>query len=480
MRQFKLNAFVSSVAVAFACGVPPALADDDVVQQLLETLRAKGTLTEAEAAELQTKIEARRAETRAEARKQRQREATEAGKRANETSGTFRDGFLWESADKANSISLNGRIHADFRQYGGVDAINTDTFDVRRAYIGARGKFQNNFEYEVTADVAQTEAPQLDVAWINWIFSQSVQLRAGQFKMPMSIEELTSSRFIDFQERSFVNRFAPAKERGLAVHGEPMAGVFYGIALSNGAGKNANETDASIDDMDLIGRIGVNLAQIFGKSDMVLHLAVATSSGELPVTATVPKGRTEARGITFFSSAAFDGTLIDRERQHLEASIAYGPVKLQFESMDVSFEGKSVGGVNFNRSVQTAYASLNWLVTGESYARAYRTGAYGRIVPLLDFNPAKEGGTGAIELGVRFSRFDASDFTLTNLPGTGLLGATSTNQADAVTVGLKWIVNPNVRFMLNVVNTDFDTPVTVGTEIVRGERGVMLRAGLDF
>ncbi len=52
--------------------------------------------------------------------------------------------------------------------------------------------------------------------------------------MPISVDQLTSSRFIDFHERSILNDFIPGKERGVMLHGEPKKGIFYGVAVSTG------------------------------------------------------------------------------------------------------------------------------------------------------------------------------------------------------------------------------------------------------
>ena len=104
------------------------------------------------------------------------------------------------------------------------------------------------------------------------------------------------------------------------------------------------------------------------------------------------------------------------------------------------------------------------------------------------FRSLKDGTWGAFEIGVRFSQFDGEDFTTGNPAGTGVLGAGFTNKAEAWTVGLKWIMNPNTRMYLNYVKTDFDTPINVvapGTpaqpaEQFDEEEAITLRLGIDF
>lgn len=175
--------------------------------------------------------------------------------------------------------------------------------------------------------------------------------------MPMSVDQLTSSRFIDFHERSILNDFIPGKERGVMLHGEPKKGIFYGVAVSTGQGKNNNETNNLVDSNDFIGRVGVNIAELIGQQGAVYHLAGAYSTGKLPASTTV-SGRTEARGTTFFTTQPFGGADTERERRLLEASVAIGTLKIQSEYLNINFSGAGYG-----KDITVWYASVGWLIT---------------------------------------------------------------------------------------------------------------------
>jgi phosphate-selective porin OprO/OprP len=487
-----------AVAAALSFAGAAHAQQSPIFDELLEKLKDKGVLTQEEYDTLKAARDEEIAQQRTERRQRALREAQAAEKEEkakadapSTLTGRFKNGFTWESGDKANSITLSGRIQADFRTF--EDDIAANTFDVRRAYLGVQGKLFNDWTFDVTADLAQssTSSPSsLDVAWVNWGAYQSVQLRAGQFKMPMSIEELTSSRFIDFQERSLVNQFVPAKERGAMLHGVPLTGVFYGVALSNGQGKNNNEVSTTIDDFDLIARLGVNAAEWLQQKNMVIHVAGAYSKGDLATSSTgagtgnLLSARTEARGVTFFQVPALSGNSVERERQLGELSLAWGPLKLQGEYMKTSFSGDSAAGVGYDRDIDVYYAEALWMISGETYASAYRNGAYGRIIPKTNFS-IRDGTWGAFEIGLRYSDLDAGDFVASNPSGTGQLAAGFTNKATAYTVGLKWIMNPNVRAYLNYVKTDFDTPITVtpsgrAPRQYDDEQAITVRLGLDF
>ena len=218
----------------------------------------------------------------------------------------------------------------------------------------------------------------------------------------------------------------------------------------------------------------------------------------------IPTGQTEGRGLQFFSTtcssaAAACGTTtanafkdnVERDRGGFETALAYGPVKLQGEYIRTSFDGP-----NYSRDIDVWYTNLVWNVTGEPFASMYKDGVFGRLKPKNNYRFGAE-GWGALQLALRYTDFDASDFksaAATNPAGTGVLlnnpaGTTdgvlvATNRADAWTLGANWIMNPNVRMILNYTHTDFDTPVTVRSnglnDTVGSEDALTLRAQFDF
>lgn len=460
----------ASIAALF-CGVA-APVHAEVTEDLLDKLRAKGVLSEEEYQELRTEANAERRQMALEKASEEEKKTKKAESAPSELTGSFKDGFTWESGDKKNSISLSGRIQADYRSFSedSTNANSADTFDVRRAFIGVQGKIAGDWTFDVTADFAQTSAPQLNVAWVNYGGFKAAQFRAGQFKMPMSIEEQTSSRFIDFQERSLVNSLVPSRERGAMIHGSPTAGLYYGLAFSNGAGRNANEGSSTIDDKDFIGRLAANAAEMMGNKDMVLHGAVAYSTGTIPggVSPVGTSGvQTEGRGIAFFNTANIGTatTEINRTRTQAELSLAWNQFKVQGEWINANFKTSAI-----DQDIEAYYGEAMWLITDEKYADAYRGGAYAAIKPNRPFKMGAD-GWGAWEVGVRYSSFGAGDFA----PSAG-----QTNKADAITVGLKWIPNTNIRVYLNYIQTNFDSPVTVVGGTVNDEKAITMRLGLYF
>ncbi|MCW5624865.1 MAG: hypothetical protein KIT73_09140 [Burkholderiales bacterium] len=477
----------------------------DKIRALLEKLKEKGLISEEEFAELADETPEARAEARAERRRKAQQEAQAASReeaKKDQFTGRWNNGIVFQTGDQRTSWGLSGRVHADYRYFDGDTAAST--FDVRRAYLTLSGRYNDWLTWDVTGDFAQTGTT-LDVAWVNAAFSDALQVRLGQFKMPFALEELTSSRFLDFQERSFVDRLAPAKERGAMIHGSPYLGTTYALALSNGQGKNNNEVSPKYDTPDLVGRATLNVAELLNaQAKAVYHIGAAFSYGELSTSTTTNSGtaaignqNSEPRGATFFTPTAFNGPSTTRRRVGLETALAYGPVKFQAEYAQANFNGSTSTGTPYDKDIDAYYLSALWMITGERYAESYRNGVFGRIVPIQNFVPGT-GGTGAWELGLRFSGFDAGDFPLVAATGptaAGGLGGTSvgsltsptaTNGAKAVTVGLKWIWNPNFKWYLNYTDTKYDNAITFTTAGVpvpfqeNRERAVTLRAAFDF
>ena len=491
MKSIKMRGVVAAVTGALLFGFG-ANAMADSTDDILNALIAKGVLTEEEGALL---MKGRTGEKEAAAKKK------ETG-----ISASYKDGILFESGDKKNSLQVNGRLHFDSRSYDYSESNNTsgtasstgaDTFDIRRARLGAKVKFGEYYSGEVVFNgVGST--PILDIAYANIAWWKPVQFRVGQFKMPFSLEQLTSSNNIDFIERSFVDAYIPAKEIGAMVHGEPKKGLTYALAFSNGS--NAAETDNRVDNKDVIGRVTANFAELMDNKDMVLHAGLAYAKGDIPKGAGLGGNRsTEARGASFFTAPVFgtnynNDKSIDRSRLGLEAVVAYGPVKLQGQYLTTNYDWQS-NTRGYDVDVKTWYAEALWTITGESHADRYKAGAFGALKPKNDFDPEKFTG-GAWEIGARYSKFDGSDFNTAGLISTstdaeftgGSSAAVASNftEAKALTAGIKFVANPHVRFMLDYVKTDFNNPIGTTTGItVNGksedsEKAVLFRTQLAF
>jgi phosphate-selective porin OprO/OprP len=302
----------------------------------------------------------------------------------------------------------------------------------------------------------------MDEMWVNYAANPEMQFQFGLFKMPFSLEQMTSSNNIDFMERSLVGQndseLIPAKETGFMLHGVPRAGLTYALAVSRGKSNKSAEFDG----LDYIGRVTTNFAELQGSKAYVAHLGAAYSTGDIKSGVIPVSGRTESRTNSgWFTGSALSGATT-RTRQGLEAAFAYNGFKVQGEQFNFKYDPAT----GDNQEIRGYYVQAVYNLTGESHA--YKDGAFGWIKPN---NPTDKGGKGAWQIGVRMSEFDAGGISV----ATG-----KSNRATAMTYGVTWFATDNLRFMLNYVDTKFDSLVGSSGSRVNGDRAVMFRSQLSF
>lgn len=422
--------------------------------------------------------------------------------------------FILESASGRNSIQLTGRIHLDYRQnnldiystdYNDVDSATTaDAWDLRRARLGVKGKFANDFKYEIVGNLPGTAT--VDVAFVDYAKFPGMQVRMGKFKQPFNLEELTSSNNIDFMERSYVNQMAPAKKIGAMVFGEPKDGFTYALSTFS---MNDTELDSSNDKANFAGRTTLNLAQLQGNKTMVMHVGLSAFNNEYNLVGTTSSGvpsdaftratflgfRTPGRGIGNTFRAQIGGEAMGINDQSarsnstsqvrsnaagLEGAIALNNFKVQGEIARGNFRG-AYDSDKIEMNAIATYLEAMWFITGEKYADAYKGGVFGAIKPINDFDLDKN-QFGAWEIGLRAETYRVNDIEATSAAaggsamtyGSRLQGSASctTNDPDArarttnsmngceakattITAGLKWILNPNAMIKLNYSRTNF-------------------------
>lgn len=471
----------------------------DTTDDLLDALIAKGVLTEEEGALLQ------------------KGRVTEKKKKNSEIKANFKDGIVFESGDGQHSMQVEGRLHFDYHSVDGYGTQNdpdtstiADNFEIRRARIGVKGKFYNDYTYEIQTNMVGGTSNLVDQAWVNVGWWKEAQFKFGRYKAPFNLEKMTSSNNSDFNERSYVNQVAPNEVLGAMVWGTPMDGVIY---QANVFQKDFSEADNATNDLFVGGRLAADIAKIAGWSNSVVHFGVSAYDGEWstkptttsqnsvsPTTRSTIFGlRTEGRGLANIFRFQVSGedalatpggtatTTVDvqQDAHALEFAAARGPVKIQSEWARAHYDASNAAtSARVSGDFDTWYAEALWLVTGESYADTYKEGAWGAIKPKNEFvhpSAIAAGNYGAWELGVRYSEYDASDITVkTAGKGSRLQGSP---KGHAYTAGIKWILNPNVRFLFDYTRTKYETafsPIDTTLPTTDHENALTLRGQLSF
>jgi len=406
---------------------------------------------------------------------------------------------------------VTGRVHFDARDVDtGMAASSTtasvsaaDNFEIRRARIGMVGTINKDIAFEVVGNAVGSTTNFIDTAWVNYGFNTAAQIRTGRFKQPFSLEELTSSNSIDFMERSYGNQIVPAKRIGMMLHGEPMKGLVYGVsAFQNDFAETASNGFAG---SNYAARLAVDAAQLIANNDnIVLHAGLANTQGRADVApsastdtkTTMLKLRSEDRGLADTLKVVLNhatGTSIQNTKNinGLELALATGPFKFQAENFDSTFAMAS-GANSANIKLKANYYEFMYNVTGESWAKSYKGGAFSSISPsqvfMKDYGGVVGNGIGAWQVGVRMSSYDASGSTITGGVDSKItsnagsaLTSTDSIKADTTTYALNWLLNSNARVMLNYAETKFGTDYKISSSLVtKREKVVSLRTQINF
>lgn len=153
------------------------------------------------------------------------------------------------------SKALNLSGYTEF--YGASVENDKDTFSVRRARFTLGGEIMKHLRYKVMVDL--TKSSVLNDAIVEYVPSDIVGVRVGQFLVPFSLESVTSVADLETVNRSrAVDRLSPGRDNdstgrdvGLAVFGR-WSFIEYTVAVLNGSGINKKDDN---DRKDYAGRV---------------------------------------------------------------------------------------------------------------------------------------------------------------------------------------------------------------------------------
>jgi phosphate-selective porin OprO/OprP len=462
-----------AVAVAAVCATmsAPAFAADDV-KNLLDLMLKKGVITQAEYDDYMKSDAYENSQFK---EKRTDSDVSKSIKfiQKREKDGAVKgSGLGLVSEDGKNEINLTGRMHFDSRffnsefepssaanQYKSSGQKNSDQFDIRRARIGFNGKILNDFSYEMVWNAVSSDSSNIDTGWINYGAVKEAQIRIGRFKQPFNLEEQTSSNNIDFIERSYVNQVTPGKKVGIMLHGVPMDGVAYGVSTF----QETNSTITASGNKQYAARVTANIAKLASIKDSVLHFGLGATDGSYDSAIATSSSnkfaglslRNEPRGVDAYkveNTGTTDfATKITKSLIGVEGAYSINAFKIQSEYVEAKFKqyDQGVAGADADLKAKIYYVAAVYNITGESWADAYRDGTWSSVRPKSNFTA--NGGTGALQVGLRYSAYDAE-----RVSGT----ATGSPKGNTTTLGLTWFINPNARVLLNHSVTKFGTAFT--------------------
>ncbi|MGD2108443.1 MAG: porin [Phycisphaerae bacterium] len=354
----------------------------------------------------------------------------------------WKGGLRFDSADGRFKLKIGGRIQNDWAYFcedGDIERAIGDDFDdgteFRRARLYVSGSIYDNVDFKAQYDFADGDSDFKDV----WMGLKKVpyvgHVRIGHFKEPFSLEELTSSKYITFLERSLVNTFAPSRNTGVMIHDTLLedrmtwaAGVFrqtddYG----EGVGGRAYNATARITGLPLYADEGERLVHLgFGYSKQNYE------DDEVRFRAR-PEAHLAPRLVDTGWIPADHGDLLSAE-----AAVVWGPLSLQGEYAHALIDGRShrFGDPH----LWAAAVQASYFLTGEHRPYKKSSGTFGNVKPNEDFGP--DGGRGAWEVAARYSHLNLNDERVRG------------GRLRDLSLGLNWYLNPNMRMMWNYVLAD--------------------------
>lgn len=458
MRRLGLALCAGLVAAGLLMARPAQA--KNVAAEILDILKANGQISEQQYRDLMIKAQAEDEQATAAAEvgpglTEKIEKIEKSVDKKNFLAAYWKSGLRLDSADDKFKLKIGGRVQNDWSVYSTRKKLRTkfgrigDGSEFRRARLFMEGSVYGNIKYKMQYDFASSDPfkdAYIQVKKLPLVGNFTV----GHYKEPFSLEELTSSKYITFMERSLPNVFSSGRNLGVRLNRDFMdkrATAAFGFF------REGNPADTST----TFGNSGIYnattrltfLPWYQEKGRRLVHLGLSYRHAFHDEANQIRfRQRPEAHlGPRFVETPKFQVEAIDYFNP--EVALVYGPASLQFEWMSALVDRPIGDAIQYNGY----YIFGSFFLTGEH--RPYKTssGAFDRVKPKNNFDG--KGGWGALELAARYSMLDLNDEDLNG------------GELSNFTFGLNWYLNPNVRFMLNYVRAMLDE----GDCYLKGSKG---------
>lgn len=234
---------ITSAGVALSLLLAPGVARADKLDDLERAVQSQQKAIEVQQAQMRQLQEelARLRQERTAQQEEMTKRLVEAEKKTEEVKASslnagYKDGFFLKSADDRFRINLTGYLQTWFIAEE-PDSQQQTTFRVRRSRLNINGTLFSDFGYFFEADF--TGNARLEETWASYKRFPEATLILGQHKPRYSMENLTSSRDLDFAERAIiVKALAPDQQLGITLEGRLFDKLlYYGVGIYNGCGR---------------------------------------------------------------------------------------------------------------------------------------------------------------------------------------------------------------------------------------------------
>jgi len=234
-----------------------------------------------------------------------------------------------------------------------------DRSRLRRARINLTGDLAEQFDFKIEGDFEQSDgisSSRTDFSgtdiFINWHQFPAAQMKAGQWKAPFGLEQLTPDTSLFTIERTLpTGAITPERQIGVQLWGKPFTSIWpdqkdlltYYAGIFNGNGRNINNNDNN--NFMYVGRLESTLFQdVFGKGSFLKLGGDVLNSRD-------DKGVNISQTLNLLVNA--DGSLSpftlpgadERTAWSVDAWLRLGPFDLIGEYLEEYVNGRTVNGV---------------------------------------------------------------------------------------------------------------------------------------
>ncbi|MHB8971044.1 MAG: OprO/OprP family phosphate-selective porin [Pirellulaceae bacterium] len=396
-----------------------------------------------------------------------------------------------KKAAEKPTVSVFGRLFLDtaaFGQNAESQSIYGDAKDAtyfRSARIGVMGDMFDVMSYVWEMDFAARDPQDLSVIAFRNTYLQIKDLpwldkvRVGHFKEPLSLEQLTSSRFTTFMERSMSDIFVPAYSMGVMTlsntEDERATWAIGGFAAGQDTPPYVLE-DSALSGDGTAGTVRGTWTPWYDEATQgrgLFHVGMGYRYENLTASTQRLRAHPEVAAGPYVvdTRIGLADTLTGCQSVQTavpEIAFLYGPFSVQAEYMASTYARDS------GRSDPTfkgGYIYAGYFLTGENRGYNRKEGRFDRVKPYENFFRVcdEDGqvatGKGAWELAYRYSWIDLNQ------------GGIAGGMASDHTFGLNWYLTPYSRVMLNYVHS-VDSPNNDRSDTFID--ALMMRAQYDF
>lgn len=388
------------------------------------------------------------------------------------------------SSDGKFKFKVRGRLMGDFNSIDQDEAItgepNVNGVELRRARLGVEGVVYYDWKYKFEVDFAgdASEVKDAYIAYANWANWEKSEILIGQFKTANSLEDMTSSRFITFMERSaFIEAFGIDRQIGTGI----WAGDEHWSFQTGYFGGNTSNQETWFDSESTFSVRGT-VAPI-NNDTTVVHLGANyrhRDAGTSQDTGFAELFRYRARAADLHLADRFVQTPFIGENDDmfvLEGAAVYKRFSVQGEYAQLETNVAPGIAPGVNPTYNGWYIEGSVFLTDDMRNYEADEGAFGRVKPK---NPVYggSGGWGAWQLAGKYDVIDLSDGAAAiNASGApNAVMCEECGEQKTWLIGLNWWLTDYTALKFNVTQSEIEGGVNDGADIT----GFGMRAQIDW